>query len=326
MENISSNNNYTSIVISNLQSHASLSTGGTLYYPPGYRFVPTDKELIIGYLRKKVNNEPIPLGEIREVNLYNFPPKYLTENYSPVGEKEWYFFTMRDRRYPKGNRPKRSVGGGIGWWKATGGDKLIRSNGKIVGKKQVLVFYYGKNKSGEEKTNWIMHEYKLDTPTTPSCNNTRLDDWVLCRIYERNNKKTKDVDDDDDVDQVNNNLVVSQPNYEDNNNIGYVQPLQIQNDNINVGINQNHNNHYDQGQGPKTMTVADGYGENLHQVPAYYNYEDGLHQVLSSLMYGSGHSNDSNNFLWDYEIPCDPEEVYFSNVEDFFQQSSRALV
>ncbi|KAL6506083.1 Protein CUP-SHAPED COTYLEDON [Orobanche hederae] len=230
-------------MISNQQNLASKSC-----YPPGFRFMPTDKELIIGYLRKKVNNEPIPVAEIIEVDLYKFTPKYLTENYSPLGKKEWYFFTMRDRRYPNGNRPKRSVEGGIGWWKATGGDKLIRSNGKIVGKKKVLVFYYGKNKSGEEKTKWIMHEYKLDTPsTTPSSNNMRLDDWVLCRIYERNNKKIKDVDEDDDVDQVNNNLVVSQPNYENNNNIEDVQPLQIRNNNINVGINQNYN-HYDQGQ------------------------------------------------------------------------------
>ncbi|KAL6518719.1 hypothetical protein OROHE_017769 [Orobanche hederae] len=317
MENISRNNNNI-VMISNQQSLASKSC-----YPPGYRFMPTDKELIIGYLRKKVNNEPIPVAEIIEVDLYKFTPKYLTENYSPVGKKEWYFFTTRDRRYPNGNRPKRSVEGGIGWWKATGGDKLIRSNGKIVGKKKVLVFYYGKNKSNEEKTNWIMHEYKLDSPsTTPSSNNMRLDDWVLCRIYERNNKKIKDVDDDEDVDQVNNNLVASQPNYENNNNIGDVRPLQIQN----VGIDQNYN-HYDQGQGPMTMTMADGYGENLHQVQAYYNYEDGLHQLLSSLMPESDHSDDTNSFLWDYQTPCDPEEVYFSNVKesawqgDLFQQA-----
>ncbi|KAL6502955.1 hypothetical protein OROHE_024123 [Orobanche hederae] len=234
MENISSNNNNNN----NRQSLASMSTAGSPSYPPGYRFMPTDKELIVGYLRKKVNNEPIPLAEISEVNLYRFTPKYLTENYPSLGNKEWYFFTMRDRRYPNGNRPKRSVEGGIGWWKATGGDKLIRSNGKIIGKKKVLVFYYGKNKSGEEKTNWIMHEYKLDTPTTPNSNNARLDDWVLCRIYERNNKKRKDIDDHlarDDVD---------------------VQPLQIQN-NMSGDIDQNHK-HYDQGP----------YGENLHQ-PSY---------------------------------------------------------
>ncbi|KAL6527750.1 hypothetical protein OROMI_029561 [Orobanche minor] len=255
MENISSNNNNnnnTSIVISNRQSLASMPTAGSPSYPPGYRFMPTDKELIVGYLRKKANNEPIPQSEISEVNLYRFTPKFLTENYPPVGNKEWYFFTMRDRRYPNGNRPKRSVEGGIGWWKATGGDKLIRSNGKIIGKKKVLVFYYGKNKSSVEKTNWIMHEYKLDNPsTTPSSNNTRLDDWVLCRIYERNNKKRKDIDDHlarDDVDESNNNLLVPQPTLEDNNNIE---------NNMNADMDQNHN-HYDQG----------SYGENLHQ-PSY---------------------------------------------------------
>ncbi|KAL6573706.1 hypothetical protein OROHE_002165 [Orobanche hederae] len=70
-----------------------------------------------------------------------------------------------------------------------------------------------------------------------------------------------------------------------------------------------------------TMTVVDGYGKNLHQGQAYYNYEDGLHQLISTFMPESDHSNDTNSFL------CDPEEVYFSNVEesawrgDLFQQA-----
>lgn len=92
------------------------------------------------------------------------------ENYPQLGDKEWYFYTPRDRKYPNGKRPKRSVEG-IGYWKATGADKLIQLKDELIGKKKVLVFYLGKPKSNEEKTNWIMHEYKLNTPSRSSSNN-----------------------------------------------------------------------------------------------------------------------------------------------------------
>ena len=73
------------------------------------------------------------------------------------GEKEWYFFSPRDRKYPNGSRPNRAAG--TGYWKATGADKPI-GNPKPVGIKKALVFYAGKAPRGE-KTNWIMHEYRL---------------------------------------------------------------------------------------------------------------------------------------------------------------------
>lgn len=73
------------------------------------------------------------------------------------GEKEWYFFSPRDRKYPNGSRPNRAAGSG--YWKATGADKPI-GHPKPVGIKKALVFYAGKAPRGE-KTNWIMHEYRL---------------------------------------------------------------------------------------------------------------------------------------------------------------------
>lgn len=77
------------------------------------------------------------------------------------GDKEWYFFSPRDRKYPNGSRPNRLAGSG--YWKATGTDKFISSEGKTVGIKKALVFYIGKAPRGS-KTNWIMHEYRLFEP------------------------------------------------------------------------------------------------------------------------------------------------------------------
>lgn len=80
------------------------------------------------------------------------------------GEKEWYFFTPRDRKYPNGSRPNRAAGNG--YWKATGADKPIRpkESSRHVGIKKALVFYSGKAPKGV-KTNWIMHEYRLADPS-----------------------------------------------------------------------------------------------------------------------------------------------------------------
>lgn len=74
------------------------------------------------------------------------------------GEKEWYFFSPRDRKYPNGVRPNRAAVSG--YWKATGTDKAIYSASKYVGVKKALVFYKGKPPKGI-KTDWIMHEYRL---------------------------------------------------------------------------------------------------------------------------------------------------------------------
>ncbi|CAN6440055.1 unnamed protein product [Victoria cruziana] len=99
------------------------------------------------------------------------------------GEKEWFFFSPRDRKYPNGSRPNRAAG--TGYWKATGADKPVGSP-KPVGIKKALVFYAGKAPKGE-KTDWIMHEYRLADVdrSARKKNSLRLDDWVLCRIYNK---------------------------------------------------------------------------------------------------------------------------------------------
>ncbi|KAK3026340.1 hypothetical protein RJ639_042637, partial [Escallonia herrerae] len=81
--------------------------------------------------------------------------------YRGLGEKEWYFFTPRDRKYRNGTRPNRAAGNG--YWKATGADKSVKSKGVTVGFRKALVFYQGKPPKGD-KTSWIMHEYRVNEP------------------------------------------------------------------------------------------------------------------------------------------------------------------
>ncbi|KAK8502054.1 hypothetical protein V6N13_064157 [Hibiscus sabdariffa] len=169
--------------------------------PPGFRFHPTDEELILHYLKKKLSSSPFPVSIIADVDIYKFDPWDLPDK-AAFGEKEWYFFSPRDRKYPNGARPNRAAASG--YWKATGTDKVIVTSsmadgrGEVqenIGVKKALVFYKGRPPKGI-KTNWIMHEYRLADNPNSNFNNRplkskdssmRLDDWVLCRIYKKTN-------------------------------------------------------------------------------------------------------------------------------------------
>ena len=65
----------------------------------------------------------------------------------------------RDRKYRNGDRPNRVTTSG--YWKATGADRMIRTeNFRSIGLKKTLVFYSGKAPKGI-RTSWIMNEYRL---------------------------------------------------------------------------------------------------------------------------------------------------------------------
>ncbi|XP_057794982.1 NAC domain-containing protein 19-like [Salvia miltiorrhiza] len=178
-------------------------------YAPGFRFRPTDGELIVEYLQKKIDNQPIPVDGMNETNLKEVNPWDIQANFPKLGyEEEWYFFTPRDRKYPNGERPDR--GSESGYWKATGADKPVMVGDATIGFRKALVFYQGKPQKGV-KTKWIMHEYRVNAPARKkrSKDDMRLDDWVLCHMYEKatrlpnnkrknpNAKEAKEQSDDD---------------------------------------------------------------------------------------------------------------------------------
>lgn len=160
-----------------------------LQLPPGFRFHPTDEELVLHYLCRKAESKVFAIPVIAEIDLYKFDPWDLPGK-AIFGEREWYFFSPRDRKYPNGARPNRAAASG--YWKATGTDKPIHTAvGGIrkIGVKKALVFYEGRAPKGV-KTNWIMHEYRLAEGVCASVHahrkgSLRLDDWVLCRIYKK---------------------------------------------------------------------------------------------------------------------------------------------
>ncbi|OVA03649.1 NAC domain [Macleaya cordata] len=200
--------------------------------PPGFRFNPTDQELILHLLHRKAALLPCVPNVIPDLKLYPYDPWDLTGKALAGDNYQWYFFSRRTS-----NRVSAS-----GYWMALDVDdepiviphdhdhtasstRSTSSSSKVAGLKKYLVFYMAQG----IKTNWIMHEYRLmaDSCASSSSNssssssrsssssyqrrssasllNPKIDwsKWVLCRVFEQNGGGSEgsfdhgDEDDDD---------------------------------------------------------------------------------------------------------------------------------
>lgn len=138
---------------------------------PGFRFSPTDEELICFYLKKKIEGLDNSVDVIREVDICRFEPWNLPGKSVIQSDKEWFFFSPRGRKYPNGSQSKRATD--LGYWKATGKERYVKSGSTIIGTKRTLVFHTGRAPKGQ-RTEWIMHEY---------CMSEKSQDFmVVCRL------------------------------------------------------------------------------------------------------------------------------------------------
>ncbi|XP_043725575.1 NAC domain-containing protein 35-like [Telopea speciosissima] len=146
---------------------------------PGFRFHPTEEELVEFYLRRKVEGKRFNVELITFLDLYRYDPWELPP-LAAIGEKEWFFYVPRDRKYRNGDRPNRVTTSG--YWKATGADRMIRTETlRSIGLKKTLVFYSGKAPKGI-RTSWIMNEYRLPHHETHQYQKAEIS---LCRVYKR---------------------------------------------------------------------------------------------------------------------------------------------
>ncbi|KAG5547251.1 hypothetical protein RHGRI_013053 [Rhododendron griersonianum] len=158
--------------------------------PPGFRFCPTDEELISHYLRSKINDNEEAVIAIPEVDVCKYEPNDLPDM-SLVGtnDEDWFFFYPKDRNYSKRATPN-------GYWKATGKDRMIRSGRgtNTIGMKKTLVFYYGRATKGQ-RTDWVIHEYSV---TSKDLDGTKLGQgsFVLCKLS-KTPGRCKRIQDDD---------------------------------------------------------------------------------------------------------------------------------
>ncbi|CAI0410842.1 unnamed protein product [Linum tenue] len=149
---------------------------------PGFRFHPTDEELLRYYLKRKVTNKPVRFDPISVVDVYRTEPWDLPDRSKLKSrDLEWYFFSLLDRKYSNGSKTNRATE--KGYWKTTGKDRPILSNSVTVGMKKTLVFHIGRAPHGE-RTNWVMHEYRLSDEELGKFG-IGQDTYVLCRIFRK---------------------------------------------------------------------------------------------------------------------------------------------
>ncbi|CAI9108885.1 OLC1v1008587C2 [Oldenlandia corymbosa var. corymbosa] len=151
--------------------------------PPGFRFHPTDVELVMYYLKRKVMGKKLIFEAITELNIYKFSPWDLPGmSLLKMKDLEWFFFCPRERKYASGVRMNRATE--TGYWKTTGKDRPVLYNGNVVGKVRTLVFHLGSPPHGK-RTDWVIHEYRLEDQNLAD-KGVAQDTYVLCKVFHKN--------------------------------------------------------------------------------------------------------------------------------------------
>ncbi|KAF5456978.1 hypothetical protein F2P56_021120 [Juglans regia] len=169
---------------------------GITVLPIGYRFHPTDEELVFHYLKRKVFAIPLPVSVIPEFDVFQTDPWGLPGD---LKEKR-YFFSTRSKRISTAldnNYCKRAAGTTSGYWKPVGKSKQIlasESNVRAIGIRRTLIFCERKRSYGAQ-TRWVMHEYRLvNTETSPCSTQVSMmvmEDWVVYLVFQRKKRPEK---------------------------------------------------------------------------------------------------------------------------------------
>ncbi|KAA8539238.1 hypothetical protein F0562_025930 [Nyssa sinensis] len=167
---------------------ASESTTPTASLAPGFRFHPTDDELVRYYLKRKVCRKPFRFDAISEIDVYKCEPWDLPgKSRLKSRDLEWYFFSVLDKKHGNGTRTNRATE--KGYWKTTGKDRAILHKSRTVGMKKTHVYHSGRAPRGE-RTNWVMHEYRLVDEELEKAGIVQ-DAFVLCRIFQKSGSGPK---------------------------------------------------------------------------------------------------------------------------------------
>ncbi|TVU34591.1 hypothetical protein EJB05_16428 [Eragrostis curvula] len=172
--------------------------GGALAgLPIGFRFRPTDEELLLHYLRRKALACPLPADIIPVADLARLHPWDLVQVSlirerigggvaGDADEERFFFHLPATKCWRRGGGASRAAGTGA--WRASGKEKLVVSPRckQPVGAKRTLVFCH----RGGRRSDWLMHEYRL-LPAALAAGNPHQGtfpgaaDWVVCRIFKR---------------------------------------------------------------------------------------------------------------------------------------------
>ncbi|CAN6565904.1 unnamed protein product [Malus baccata var. baccata] len=265
--------------------------------PVGYRFQPTEEELIGHYLKLKLRGEDSLVSDvIGEINIckhepWDLPAKSLIKS----DDEEWYFYNRPIYKTNNRNEVERATA--TGFWKITGKEKLVKArDNKIIGKKRILTFNRGRPRKAQI-TPWVMHEFYI-RQVSPNANRR---DFVLCHVKKKLGKNT-DVATGDEGESSNSN---NAPDFENQ-----LQPAHI------MHVEEEHN------QPPRNLDIfqrhmgimlangtqsapganeSDGDSEEFVNTVIVDPYEDFSEQIT--------HANVLNNST----LPQSPRKVYLKD-------------
>ncbi|KAE8707162.1 putative glycerophosphodiester phosphodiesterase [Hibiscus syriacus] len=163
------------------------AVNGGVKMPIGYRFHPTDEELVVHYLKRKALNLPLPSSVIPELDVLQTDPWSLPGD---VKENKYFF----SKRYGNDSNNKRKS---CGYWKAIGKEKPILASGanQVIGMRKALVFCERK-RSNETNTRWFLHQFRLvgsaeSLYPTQMLSRERLGEWSVFKAIQRKRKAKK---------------------------------------------------------------------------------------------------------------------------------------
>jgi hypothetical protein len=145
--------------------------------PVGFRFRPTDEELVGFYLLNKVRGEDLGWDGIGEFDIYGEKAPW---EFCGDQEEKLYVFT-RLKQLSK-NRVSRTAGCGV--WHENSSDKIYDGQGDVIGARKLFSFNV-KEGSCMKKSNWIMHEFSFVGEREQTT------DWVLCTIQKKESSGVK---------------------------------------------------------------------------------------------------------------------------------------
>ncbi|CAL1372911.1 unnamed protein product [Linum trigynum] len=190
----------------------------------GLRFLPTDQELVIGYLLGKLTGMPLPSDKhVFDCDLYGgeepweiwtrFRGGGACSGFRYFGDDEaedLYFLTPLKKKNLNAIRLDRSVGSCGGSWHEESSNASTSSDGRISWVMKRLCYKrknnkkkkknqqqpnYGGGGGYDDQVTWIMHEYSLDQPLPwLGLDGASFKSHALCRIRKKetaNYKKRK---------------------------------------------------------------------------------------------------------------------------------------